>query len=256
MTPHLTSWPSPPVPLLLKRDEVHIWRAALDQPASVVKSFSRILAPDERDTAERFRFQKDREHFIVARGLLRTILGRYLNLEPARLRFCYNAYGKPTLDETFAAHELRFNLSHSHGLVLYAFARQREIGLDIEYLREDLAAVEIARQFFSPREAALFSALPQHLRVEGFFNCWTRKEAYIKAKGLGLSLSLDSFEVSLVPGERAALLSVADVMEKVERWAMMELAPGQGYVAALVVEGHDWKLKLWQWETGMKSGLC
>lgn len=256
MTPHLTSWSSPPVPLLLKRDEVHIWRAALDQPVSVVKSFSRILTPDERDKAERFYFQRDREHFIVARGLLRTILGRYLNLEPARLRFTYNAYGKPALDETFAVDELRFNLSHSHGLVLYAFARQREIGLDIEYQREDLASVEIAGRFFSRREAELFSALPQHLRVEGFFNCWTRKEAYIKAKGLGLSLSLDSFEVSLVPGETAALLSVTDATEKVERWAMTELAPGHGYAAALVVEGHDWQLKQWHWETGMNSGLC
>jgi 4'-phosphopantetheinyl transferase len=230
----------------LSGDEVHVWLASLDLEASRVKSLWRTLSADERERGLRFHFQRDREHFIVARGLLRVILGRYLNMKPSQIRFSYNRYGKPFLAGEGGG-ALRFNVSHSHRLALYAMTSGREIGIDLEHIRRVLDINEIAERFFSPREVAMLLALPEPLWSEAFFNCWTRKEAYIKAKGEGLSLPLDQFDVSLAPGEPAALLYTSDDSQEASRWSLQELAPSPGYVAALVVEGHDWQLKCWQW---------
>lgn len=243
----LSMWATPPESLPLPNDEVHVWRAALDQPASNVNALLQLLTRDEIDRAGKFHFQKHRDQFVVARGVLRTIIGRYLSLAPAQLRFSYNHYGKPALDEALASYQLCFNVSHSHELALFAFTRHRQIGLDIEYMREDFASEEIAERFFSRREVLTLLGLPAHLRTEGFFNCWTRKEAYIKADGKGLSIPLDQFDVSLAPGEQAALLSTAADAAEALRWSLKALTPGDGYAAAVAVEGHDWKLKCWQY---------
>lgn len=179
--------------------------------------------------------------------MLRELLGRYLLVNPCELRFTYNRYGKPALDRKLHAERLSFNLAHSGGLALYAFTRDGEVGIDIEQLRDDLGSEEIARQFFSVEEITALTALPEHLRTEGFFNCWTRKEAYIKAQGEGLSLSLQSFDVSLTPGEAALLLATRDDPQEASRWSMRALLPGEGYAAALVVEGvGDYRVKCWQ----------
>ena len=243
-------WAPPPDNLILNDDEVHVWRAALDLTVSQVQHLKQTLSPDELARAARFRFPKDRDHFIVARGVLRTILGRYLGLEPSRLRFCYSPYGKPSLDRECGGDSLCFNLSHSHGLALFAVTRDRELGVDIEYLRRDLADEGIAQRFFSPPEVAALSALPTGVRGVAFFNCWTRKEAYIKARGEGLSFPLDQFDVSLAPGEPAALLRTEGDPQEASRWSLVALSPGADYVAALVVRGHDWKLEGWQWPGG------
>jgi 4'-phosphopantetheinyl transferase len=132
-------------------------------------------------------------------------------------------------------------------MALYAFTLQREVGLDLEFMRHDFACEEIAARFFSEREVAMLSALPVSQRVQGFFNCWTRKEAYIKARGVGLSLPLNSFDVSLAPEEPAALLSVSDGTGETQRWRLQELNPAAGYVAAVAVEGIGWRLRCWQW---------
>jgi 4'-phosphopantetheinyl transferase len=171
-----------------------------------------------------------------------------LDVEPSQLRFRYNRYGKPALAGELAEDWLRFNLSHSHGLALYAFTENREIGVDLEFIRPELAGEEIARRFFSSAEAAELAALPSHLRTEAFFNCWTRKEAYIKARGKGLSLPLDQFDVSLAPGKPAALLRARGEPDESSRWSLTALAPAQGYVAALAVEGHAYQLRCWRWE--------
>ena len=239
-------WPLPPAPLTLGSEEVHVWRAPLDATASQIEKLLETLAPDEQRRAERYHFRRDREHFIVARGVLREILSRYLGLAPGQLGFCYNAYGKPALDSTIGTDMLRFNLSHSHGLALYAITRAREVGVDLEQVRPDFACEQIARQFFSTREVAALRRLPAGMKVAGFFNCWTRKEAYIKARGEGLALPLDGFAVSLTPGEPAALLTSQE-FEPEGRWSLRALDPGPGYVAALAVEGHDWRLNRWQW---------
>jgi 4'-phosphopantetheinyl transferase len=240
-------WKLPTTNIALQNDEVHVWRAMLDQPPSLVKSLLRALAPDEQERSERFYFQKDRDAFIVARGVLRNILGRYVNLDPSQLRFCYSAFGKPSLAGMQNQIDLRFNLSHSHGVALFAVACSREIGVDVEQMRPDVATEQIARRFFSRVEVTALLSLPASLQAEAFFNCWTRKEAYIKARGEGFSLPLDKFDVSLVPGQPAALLGSRVDPEEVYCWSLTELTPGPGFAAALVVEHHDWRLKRWQW---------
>ena len=242
-----SSWDSPPKTLVLPNDAVHVWRASLQVSVSELRTFEDTLAADERARAERFYFQKHSEHFIVGRGLLRNILSRYLDTEPDQLHFCYNSYGKPALTEDTSAEGLHFNLSHSHGIALYALTRRREIGVDIEYFRPDVEAEKLAERFFSPREAAVLRALPEHLRKEGFFNCWTRKEAYIKAEGEGMAIPLSTFDVSLTPGEPAALLRTQNQPQETACWSLQALNPAPGYAAALAVKGHDWELKCWQW---------
>lgn len=187
------------------------------------------------------------------------ILSRYLDAKPDHLRFCYNPFGKPALTEPQGAGALRFNMSHSDDLALYAVTSGQEVGVDIEHLRDDFASEQIAERFFSPREVAMLHAVPLNMRTRGFFNCWTRKEAYIKARGEGLSLPLDGFDVTLTPGEPAALLSVRESKPEVgdviagdneleaSRWSLRELRPGAGYAGAIAVQGHDWQLKCWQW---------
>lgn len=261
MTTREAVWNPAPEQFLLGDDDVHVWRAPLNQPAASVSAFSRILAPDELDRAAKYHFQKDRDHFIVARAVLRLMLGRYLRKEPAQLRFRTNSYGKPALaadadSETLAAESeaLRFNLSHSCELALYAVARNREVGLDLEYVRRDFETVEIARRFFSPREVAALNALPENLQAEGFFRCWTRKEAYIKARGEGLSLPLDQFAVSLAPTDPAALLNVAGNPAEISRWSLREITPAPGYMSAIAVEGsNNFELNCFQWPDNLSD---
>jgi len=240
-------WRLPPETLILGSDEVHVWRAALDQTTSQIESFRHTLAADEQARVERFYFRRNREHFIVARGVLRALLGFYLNNAPECLSFRYSSHGKPALAWESGGDMIRFNLSHSHGVALYAVTRGREVGIDLEYIRSDLEVEQIAERFFSRREIATLRALPIDLRTDAFFLCWTRKEAYIKARGEGLSLPLDQFDVSLIPGEPAALLSTHRGSHEALRWSLQELTPAPGYVAALGVEGHGWGLACWQW---------
>ena len=248
MNSHPSGWGVRPERLSLAGDEAQVWRAELDQPAEVRRGLRSLLTPLELERASRFRFEKDRNHFAVARGLLRTMLGEYLGLPPARLRFSYQTYGKPALAEEFAESGLRFNVSHSHGLALFAFTRRREVGLDVEYMREEFAGESVAEHFFSPAEVRALRALPPGRRVQGFFNCWTRKEAYVKARGTGLSFPLAAFSVSLAPGEPAALLGVRGDPGETSRWSLRALEPGTGYAAAVAVEGGGWRLRRWRWE--------
>lgn len=228
------------------RDVVHVWKAALDLAEPRVLELEKTLSQDERDRAARFHFEIDRARFIVGRGILRAILGRYLGVEPHRLRFQYALHGKPALAPGASAHDLRFNAAHSGGMVLYAVTSGREVGIDVERLRPDFATEAIAERFFSPGEVASLRALPVEARLKAFFDCWTRKEAYIKATGHGLSHPLQRFTVSLAPGA-AALLGTDDDAREASRWSLQELSPGPGYAAALAVEGHGWRLQCWEW---------
>ncbi|HEY0378614.1 MAG TPA: 4'-phosphopantetheinyl transferase superfamily protein [Pyrinomonadaceae bacterium] len=227
---------------MIRRNEVHVWHADLDRTAERMPDLLQTLTPDEREKAGRFRFRKDRDRFVVARGLLRAILGDYLQVRPRQLRFTYGPHGKPSLPSEFGRGALQFNLSHSQGQALYAVACRRRVGVDIEQVRSDFTCLEIAQRFFSSREVDVLRSLPPEKQTEAFFNCWTRKEAYIKARGEGLSLPLDQFSVSLAPGEPAALLSCGESQEP-SRWSLRGLEVGPGFVAALAVEGHDYRLK-------------
>ena len=222
--------------LSLLSDEIHVWQAFFDREESHFNELARTLSEDERLKAKRFYFQKDKRRFVVTHGILRNILGRYLKIEPKLLKFSYGRHGKPTLTGVTDGHSLCFNMSHSHGLALFAFAWRRRVGVDVEYVRSMPDAEEIADRFFSPRENAVFRTVPAGKKPEAFFNCWTRKEAFLKAIGDGLSRSLDSFEVSLAPGEPARLLCVGGDLQEASRWRLRALAPAHGYVGAFVVE--------------------
>ncbi len=247
------SWRVPPPVLTLDEGEAHVWRIRLNQPDERVRELARLLAPDEAARAARFHFEKDRTRFIVARGMLRTLLARYLRTSPGALAFDYSYYGKPSLAGQFSTSEIRFNLSHSHQLALCAFTRGREVGIDIEHMRPDMACDEIAQRFFSQVECATLSGLPAEQRTAGFFNCWTRKEAYIKARGEGLSFPLDKFSVSLSPGEATIILDVFDNPQETSRWTLHRLHPGDGYVAALTLEGTP--ARLHRFEADLERGL-
>ena len=252
-TSKVQPWISPPATISLGINEVHVWRAPLDQPSSHIDSFRHTLAADEQTKADRFYFQNDRDHFIAAHGVLRAILGRYLDRAPECLSFCYGSHGKPALVGESGADAIHFNMSHSHGVALYAVARSRAVGIDLEFVRRELEIEQIAERFFSHRETATLRALPADLRRCAFFLCWTRKEAYIKAKGEGLSMPLDRFDVSLVPGEPAALLSTRPDPDETCRWSLRELTLTTGHVAALAVEGRGWSLSCWRWPRPLPS---
>jgi 4'-phosphopantetheinyl transferase len=228
----------------LGNDEVHVWRVELDCGADAAAHFRETLSSDERERADRFRFEQDRIRYTVARGVTRRLLGHYSDTDAAELRFEYGAHGKPFLPGS----SLRFNVSHSRGLGLIAVTRGREIGIDVEAIRNDLADEKIAERFFSPGEVTALLSLPSEERIPAFFRCWTRKEAFIKADGRGLTRGLDSFDVTLAPGEPAALLRTAPDTEEVRRWSMLALDPGPGYAGALCVQGTGWEVAVLGWE--------
>jgi 4'-phosphopantetheinyl transferase len=226
-----STWTEPPLSPSLETGIVHVWRVSLDQPDDKLDRFRRMLEPDELNRASRFHFEKHRHHFIVARGFLRSVVARYLEIRPEALRFSYGAYGKPGLA---SEHVLRFNLSHSHEVALLAVAHDAELGVDVEHIRADFASEEIARRFFSRAEVEVFNALPKEEQVAAFFRCWTRKEAYIKAIGKGLSQALDAFDVTLAPDVEPALLRAEE--DDVSRWLLRNVDVGEGYAGALAVE--------------------
>jgi 4'-phosphopantetheinyl transferase len=225
---------------------VRVWIVALDRSAEVVERLRASLTADERDRADRFHFPNDATRWTVARATLRAILGECLGVEPRDLRFSYGERGKPELAGPFAGSGLRFNLSHSAGLALCALTGERRIGVDIERVRPLADLEQIADRTFSPRERKAIRRLAPELRHEAFFNCWTRKEAYIKAIGEGLAYPLDRFSVSLVPGVPARLECVDEDPTEAKAWTLEALVPCPGYTAAVIVEGHPERIV---WET-------
>lgn len=213
-------------------NEIHVWQARLDREADALRQLEATLSSDEIARARRFHFERDRNHYIVGRGILRELLGKYLGQDPAALEFSYGEHGKPQLAGANASSGLSFNLSHSGGLAVYAFAKERNLGIDVEQIRPDFVSEDIARRYFSAHEVNDLLSLPVADRTEAFFRCWTRKEAYIKARGAGLQIPLDSFSVSFLPGQPAQFLSGVD-----SSWQLVELDAGEGYAAALAYDG-------------------
>jgi 4'-phosphopantetheinyl transferase len=220
----------------LGEGEVHLWRLLLDPPSWPLDVLRGYLAPDELARARQFVFERDRDQFIAARGALRAMLGHYAGCGPGEVRFGYGAHGKPFLAGSPAAGELTFNLSHTRGLGLCAVARGRQLGVDVERIRPEVDILGIARSTFSPTEWARLEELSGELRLAAFYACWTRKEAYIKARGDGLSYPLDAFDVSCSPGEPAAIMRSADGPAEQHRWSLFAIDAGEGYAAALAVE--------------------
>ena len=229
--------------LSLAAGEVHVWRGELNQPEHLLEKFRSTLEEHELQRASRFHFEKHRRHFVAGRGVLRQLLAQYLDTKPETLKFSYGAYGKPALNGEHKNSPLRFNMSHSHEVALFAFAEDRELGVDVEHIRADFASEEIARHYFSRREVETFNVIPKQDQVEAFFRCWTRKEAYIKAIGKGLSQPLDKFDVTLAAEQPAALLWCSE--DDASRWSMYNLDVGGGYAGALAVEGQVSRIRCW-----------
>ncbi len=226
----------PPAALSLGPNEVHVWHAQLDRLAPASARWEEILSPDEADRAQRFRFQGDRQYFTASRAVLRLLLAAYLKTTPDAVAFDYATHGKPSLSANFANANLEFNISHSGDSALLAFTRARSIGVDIERMRFERDLEGVTRRFFSQVEQRALFQLPEPVRQNAFFHCWTRKEAFVKAKGDGLSLPLAQFDVSLAPDEPARLLATRPDAAERERWQLHAIAVPEGYAAALVVE--------------------
>jgi len=241
---HTQEWRRPPAGPRLARGEVHVWRADLARLDARARELADVLSPDELERAARFRFERDRLRFVLSRAALRIILGLYLESKPDSVRFTHNSFGKPSVNEQAARVPLHFNASHSHELALYAFSAEREVGVDVEHMRAEFASEEVAARFFSRREVEALRGVATEQRPRAFFDCWARKEAYIKARGEGLSYPLDKFAVSLAPGETAALLCDELAPEETPQWLVAELRPADGYAAALAVRAREVKLKL------------
>jgi 4'-phosphopantetheinyl transferase len=232
-------------PRLTRRD-VHVWRASLDLDREVSRRLEFVLDDDERARALRFILERDRNSFMAARGILRHLLGQYLDCRPQTVEFSYGPNGKPEVGVSHSRSLIRFNLSHSHGLAVFAVTLDRRVGIDVEMVRTESAGEDIAVRYFSTQEVNELRSLPAEQRPEGFFLCWTRKEAYVKAKGAGLQIPLNSFHVSLSPDQPATLVT----MDK-SSWGISSFDPSLGngkcYAAAAVAEGRDWKPRFLEW---------
>jgi 4'-phosphopantetheinyl transferase len=224
-------YPAQSLPALGGND-IHLWRCRLAAAEPVRIALGATLSDDERERAARFRFEPDRNRYVVARGLLRRVLAGYLDVAPERLRLRYEQHGKPVLVREQPGRSLDFNVSHSGELAVLAVGWSRRVGVDIEKVRPNVEAEEIAQRFFSPNEVQLLRSLPCHLRQDGFFCCWTRKEAYVKACGEGLQIALDSFDVTLHPAAPARFTRGVG-----PAWQLVGFMAEPGYPGALVYDG-------------------
>lgn len=231
-------------------NEIHVWQAKLNQPDDRIAKYLESLAPEERQRAGQFLFDIHKRRFISARGILRNILSRYLDTDPARIRLAYEAKGKPYLLDA-GARNIQFNLSHSDDFVLYAIAPGNHVGIDLEVMRPVHDMEDVAKHSFSPNEYAALQRMPDDEKLAAFFNCWTRKEAYIKALGHGLSMPLDSFDVSLEPSEQSRLLHSfvrsQNDLSCSSSWSIYHWKPTPHSVAALAsaAPAHDILLRDW-----------
>lgn len=238
------NWKPPSASLKLWKNHVHVWRAELDLATSEIEKLAQTLSPDEVERANRFYFERDKKYFIAGRGILRTILGEYLDLNPAEIEFSYSARGKPSLANTHGDQTLYFNLSHSQGLALYGVSRDFNLGIDLEYIRPMSDIDNLARRFFCQREYTAIASLPDCEKQGAFFQAWTAKEAYLKATGDGLAGGLAEVEVSLIPGEVPGFLSISGNSQTALSWSLYQIIPRPDYMAALAVAGQNWGLEL------------
>jgi 4'-phosphopantetheinyl transferase len=225
----------------LSTEAVHVWHVNIKSLAGRVQQWTNLLSHAERSRSEAFVHQSDRERFIIAHGVLRILIGRYLDVAPAELKFSEVARKKPCLENVNADSGLQFNLSHSHGYVLLAFTYHRQIGIDIEYMRPLPALEQIAAKTFSLQESKEIKKLKPEERIAAFYRCWTRKEAFVKALGEGLYYPLDRFSVSIFPEASNCLLQIDERPTETSHWTILNLKTDPGYAAALAVNGHNWE---------------
>ncbi len=247
-------WPNASVrPPAVADNEVHLWGLPLDPPDTTVTELERFLADDEVQRANRFRFPKHRRRYLVGRAFLRLLLARYGVSKPTAIRFVYGEKGKPALAPNQGP-ALSFNLSNSGDRAVIAVTPHQELGVDLEVLRPMPDAENIAERFFSRPERHALRAVPAEVKSEAFFRCWTRKEAYIKAVGDGLSMPLDRFDVSLGDNEPCRFLALDGDARRAQAWTLRHLEPGPGTVGALALEGLHWQIQAWNLDSEQLVG--
>ncbi len=238
--PAESTWRQPPAGLTLPQNELHVWRARLDLAAGPLAALTRLLSPEEATRANRFYQQRDREQFAAAHGLLRLLVGRYTGLPPAQIGFAAASGGKPRLVPGQSGRPLHFNLAHTRDLALFAFAREAEVGVDVERRRDDLPWRKLAERFFAPAEYASLLALPEEEGSAAFFALWVGKEAYVKALGEGLRMPLRAAQLRWSAGRQAQARPEGAAGD----WRVQLLAPGAGYSGAVAYTG-ELHLRLW-----------
>jgi 4'-phosphopantetheinyl transferase len=226
---------------------VTVWKINLHHLNPDQLFYYKYISDDEIEKSRRFYFEKDQRRFVQSHAILRMILAEIIKIPPRNIEFLMNPFGKPYIMRRSDQPEVFFNLSHSEAGVLIAVSEGYECGVDIEYQKEDIPSREIAGHFFSENELKIFLALPQDQQKEAFFNCWTRKEAFIKAKGKGLSIPLDSFDVSLAPDEPARLLQSRLESDDIQQWFLVHLETWYQYSAALCVHNKRTTYHLVEW---------
>ena len=241
-------WQVPVVFPWLQENEIHVWRVETQPSDFRYDKMFGLLSETEKERGLRFRFEKDRREFVMARGVLRMLLGGYLHRHPRQVLFSENEYGKPAL---INGKRIVFNVSHSHGLILLAFARECAIGIDVEKI-EKLRYGSMAERFFARREVETLFSLPEEEQLQAFYLCWTRKEALVKAMGEGLSYPLDHFVVSNAPDEPAQILEIAECDRLWRVWDMSNLPV---YAAALVCDRDEIVFKFWEWQYCVKHQM-
>lgn len=239
------SWRTPDTFPALAANDVHVWCVPLTADPPELKRLQQFLSSDETSRAERFLFEKHRHRFTVGRGYQRELLGRYLGTAPASVAFQYEGLGKPRLANTSAG--FCFNFSNSGDLGLLAIALNVELGVDIEVIREVSDMPGLANRFFCGQEATFISAQPGSQRLAAFFRCWTRKEAYLKAIGKGLTVPLNQVVVSLEATDPAEIISIGDSADEAAAWRLAHLQPADGYLGAIALPRHGDALSCWSW---------
>jgi 4'-phosphopantetheinyl transferase len=240
-------WERPDIIPALTKNRIFVWCANLNLTPDKIDQLLQTLSPDEKERANRFIALQHRQYFIAARGILRQILGHYLQQLPQKVTFKYQEHGKPQLDGELTG-KLFFNLTHSHGIALYAVCLNKELGVDIEQIARTLPAQQIAQRFFSAAEYKTLAQLPAQEQLAAFFNCWTRKEAFVKAMGAGLSYSLHQFDVNYLPDQPAQINRIDGDEKFAQQWALFALQPVENYVGALAVTKPIEQLTCYQWE--------
>jgi 4'-phosphopantetheinyl transferase len=224
----------------------HVWRAGIAPDSSALSEMVSVLAADERSRAERFHFDHHRERYIAARATLRRLLGAYAHVAPEEIVFRYGERGKPAVEAPAAAAEIDFNVSHRGDFALYVFCRGRELGIDIEFVRDVPQALAIGRKHFTPEESRLLVAADAEGKIlSSFFRLWTRKEAVIKAVGTGLAMPLTEFDVSSAAADGAAWHSVQIPARPNTVWSVRDLFPLDGYRGALCLSGTPLEIEFW-----------
>jgi 4'-phosphopantetheinyl transferase len=238
----MTTWPVAPAALPTLEQTVHVWAVRLDDTSVDLEGGRELLSLDERARAARFHFERDRRRYLIAHIALHRILNRYLQIDPATLVFELGSNGKPKLPTALASTGVEFNLSHSNEMALLAIKRGSEVGVDIEYVKSDFKFHEIAERFFTAKEVAALRRLPSDLQRQAFFQCWTSKEAFLKAKGTGLSGKLDEVEIARAADQQVRIGAA------VPGWALTALDPIENYESALVVAGPAVAIHCYHWQ--------